>query len=54
MAARTVTVINPAVLPSGTELFFGYSTNIHAVFNRPYLHQLLQLQQQPVSRAAPN
>lgn len=32
MAARTVTVINPAALPSGTELFFGYSTNIHAVF----------------------
>jgi hypothetical protein len=32
MAARTVTVINPAALPSGTELFFGYSTSIHAVF----------------------
>ena len=32
MAAHTVTVINPAAIPSGTELFFGYSTNIHAVF----------------------
>lgn len=32
MAARTVTVINPAALPSGTELFFGYSSSIHAVF----------------------
>jgi hypothetical protein len=32
MAARTATVINPAALPSGTELFFGYSSNIHAVF----------------------
>jgi hypothetical protein len=32
LAARTVTVINPAVIPSGTELFFGYSSDIHAVF----------------------
>jgi hypothetical protein len=32
MAARTVTVINPAAIPSGTELFFGYSSSIHAVF----------------------
>jgi hypothetical protein len=32
MAARTVTVINPAALPSGTELFFGYSSGINAVF----------------------
>jgi hypothetical protein len=32
MAARTVTVINPAAIPSGTELFFGYSTSFHAVF----------------------
>ena len=32
MDANTVTVINPAAMPSGTELFFGYSTNIHAVF----------------------
>jgi hypothetical protein len=32
IAARTVTVINPAAMPSGTELFFGYSTSIHALF----------------------
>ena len=32
MAAHTVTVINPAALPAGTELFFGYSSGIHAVF----------------------
>jgi hypothetical protein len=32
MAARTVTVINPAVIPSGTELSFGYSSSIHALF----------------------
>jgi hypothetical protein len=32
LAARTATVINPAAIPSGTELFFGYSTSIHAVF----------------------
>lgn len=32
LAARTVTVINPAAIPSGTELFFGYSSSIHAVF----------------------
>ena len=32
MAAHTATVINPAALPSGTELFFGYSNTIHAVF----------------------
>jgi hypothetical protein len=25
-------VINPAAMPSGTELFFGYSTSIHALF----------------------
>jgi hypothetical protein len=32
MAAHTATVIDPAAMPSGTELFFGYSNNIHAVF----------------------
>jgi hypothetical protein len=32
MAARTVTVIDPAAIPTGTELFFGYSRNLHAVF----------------------
>jgi hypothetical protein len=32
MAAHTVTVINAEAMPSGTELFFGYSENIHAVF----------------------
>jgi hypothetical protein len=32
MAAHTVTVINPAKIPSGTELFFGYASDIHAVF----------------------
>jgi hypothetical protein len=32
MAAHTVTVINPAAIPSGTELFFGYSSNNRAVF----------------------
>jgi hypothetical protein len=32
IAARTVTVINPAAMPSGTELFFGYSSAIHALF----------------------
>jgi hypothetical protein len=32
IAARTETVINPAAMPSGTELFFGYSTSIHAVY----------------------
>ncbi len=31
MAAHTETVINPAAMPSGTELFFGYSNSIHAV-----------------------
>jgi hypothetical protein len=32
MAANTATVINPAAIPSGTELFFGYSSGFHAVF----------------------
>jgi hypothetical protein len=32
MAAHTVTVINPAALPSGTELFFGYSSTNRGVF----------------------
>jgi hypothetical protein len=32
IAARTVTVINPAAIPYGTELFFGYSSSDHAVF----------------------
>jgi hypothetical protein len=32
MAAHTVTMIDPAALPAGTELFFGYSSDIHAVF----------------------
>ncbi len=32
IAARTVTVINPAAIPPGTELFFGYSSKDHAVF----------------------
>jgi hypothetical protein len=32
IAARTVTVINPAAIPSGTELFFGYSSSDNAVF----------------------
>jgi hypothetical protein len=32
IAARTSTVINPAAMPAGTELFFGYSTSIHALF----------------------
>ncbi len=26
------TVIDPAAMPSGTELFFGYFSNVHAVF----------------------
>ena len=30
--AHTVTVINPTAMPSGTELFFGYSTSDHAIF----------------------
>jgi hypothetical protein len=29
---HTVTVINPAAVPSGTELFFGYFNSDHAVF----------------------
>jgi len=32
IAARTATVIRPAAMPSGTELFFGYSRSIHALF----------------------
>jgi hypothetical protein len=32
MAAHTATVINPAAMPTGTELFFGYSSSIHAIF----------------------
>lgn len=32
MAAHTETVINPAAIPPGTELFFGYSSNLHAIF----------------------
>ncbi len=32
IAAHTATVINPAAMPPGTELFFGYSNSIHAVF----------------------
>jgi hypothetical protein len=32
IAAQTETVINPAVIPSGTELFFGYSSTIRALF----------------------
>jgi hypothetical protein len=27
-----VTVINPAAMPSGTELFFGYFSSDHALF----------------------
>ncbi len=30
--AHTVTVINPAAMPSGTELFFGYFNSDHALF----------------------
>jgi hypothetical protein len=30
--ADTVTVINPAKMPSGTELFFGYFNSDHALF----------------------
>ncbi len=29
---HTVTVINPAKMPSGTELFFGYFNSDHAIF----------------------
>jgi hypothetical protein len=32
IAADTVTVINPAAMPSGTELFFGYFNSDHALF----------------------
>jgi hypothetical protein len=32
VADRTTTVINPAAMPPGTELFFGYSASIHALF----------------------
>jgi hypothetical protein len=32
LIARAVTIINPAALPSGTELFFGYSSSAHALF----------------------
>jgi hypothetical protein len=32
IGARSMTVINPAAIPSGTELFFGYFNNVHAVF----------------------
>ncbi|HEY6314134.1 MAG TPA: hypothetical protein VIY52_25510 [Streptosporangiaceae bacterium] len=32
IVAKTVTVINPAAIPSGTELFFGYFNSDHAVF----------------------
>ncbi len=32
VTAGTVTVINPAAIPSGTELFFGYSSSDHALF----------------------
>ena len=32
VSAGTVTVINPAAIPSGTELFFGYSSSDHALF----------------------
>lgn len=32
IAGNTVTVINPAAIPPGTELFFGYSSNEQAIF----------------------
>jgi hypothetical protein len=32
VSAGTVTRINPAAIPSGTELFFGYSSSDHALF----------------------
>lgn len=32
LAARSKTVINPAKIPAGDELFFGYSASDHAVF----------------------
>jgi hypothetical protein len=32
VSAGTVTVINPAAIPSGTELFFGYSSSDRALF----------------------
>ena len=32
IVAHTVTVINPAAMPSGTELFFGYVNSDHALF----------------------
>lgn len=32
IAAHTVTVINPAAMPPGTELFFGYFNSDHALF----------------------
>ena len=32
VVARTVTVINPAAMPSGTELFFGYFSSARVLF----------------------
>lgn len=32
VSAGTVTVINPAAISSGTELFFGYSSSDRALF----------------------
>ena len=32
LVARTVTVINPAAIPSGTELFLDYSSSDHTLF----------------------
>jgi hypothetical protein len=45
MTADPATVINPAVIPAGTELFFGYSNRVHAVLHQPHLHQLVHPQQ---------
>jgi hypothetical protein len=32
VTAHSKTVINPAKIPAGTELFFGYSNSYHAIF----------------------
>jgi hypothetical protein len=50
LIANTKTVINPAKIPSGTELFFGYSSDDHAVFvDLIYIHSYTCGSQPPPS-----
>ena len=51
--ADTMTVINPAAMPSGTELFFAYVNSDHGLLFRPDRYQLLHLQQRLAAARRP-